>query len=60
MFGQGKICVSGRKSFAKYFLSEFSVLKVFIAKIISPVIFDHSFKRLNALFLTKNLFSEVF
>ena len=28
MFGQGKICVSGRKSFAKYFLSEFSVLKV--------------------------------
>ena len=28
MFGQGKICVSGRKSFAKYFLSEFSVLKI--------------------------------
>ena len=37
---------TGRKSFAKYFLSEFSVLKI-IPQIISPVIFDtdHSFKR---------------
>ena len=28
VFGQGKICVSGRKSFAKYFLSEFSILEI--------------------------------
>ena len=35
---------------------------ILVAKIISPVIFDtdHSFKRLNALFLTKNLFIKVF
>ena len=35
---------------------------ILVAKIISPVIFDtdHSFKRLNALFFTKNLFIEVF
>ena len=35
---------------------------ILIAKIISPVIFDtdHSFKRLNTLFLTKNLFIKVF
>ena len=35
---------------------------ILVAKIISPVIFDtdHSFKRLNTLFLTKNLFIKVF
>ena len=43
-------------------LNSASLKSILIAKIISPVIFDtdHSFKRLNALFLTKNLFIEVF
>ena len=42
-------------------LKLFSVLSL-IAKIISPVIFDpdHSFKRQNALCLTKKLFIEVY
>ena len=43
-------------------LNSASLKSILVAKIISPVIFDtdHSFKRLNALFLTKNLFIEVF
>ena len=43
-------------------LNSASFKSILIAKIISPVIFDtdHSFKRLNALFLPKNLFIEVF
>ena len=43
-------------------LNSASLKSILIAKIISPVIFDtdHSFKRLNTLFLTKNLFIEVF
>ena len=43
-------------------LNSASLKSILVGKIISPVIFDtdHSFKRLNALFLTKNLFIEVF
>ena len=43
-------------------LNSASLKSILVAKIVSPVIFDtdHSFKRLNALFLTKNLFIEVF
>ena len=39
IFARKDLCFgTGRKSFAKYFLSEFSVLKINVAKIISPVI----------------------
>ena len=71
MFLQGKICVWTRKDlcFGSQVVCEiFFVLNsafsrsILVAKIISPVIFDtdHSFKRLNTLFLTKNLFIKVF
>ena len=71
MFLQGKIRVWARKDlcFRSQVVCEIffvwnsaSLKSILIAKIISPVIFDtdHSFKRLNALFLTKNLFIEVF
>ena len=40
IFARKDLCFgTGRKSFAKYFLSEFSVLKINVAKIISPVIY---------------------
>ena len=59
MFGQGKICVSGRIFFV---LNSAFLRSILVAKIISPVIFDtdHSFKRLNTRLLTKNLFIKVF
>ena len=65
MFLQGKICVSARVAsrLRNIFCLNSAFLRSFlVAKIISPVIFDtdHSFKRSNALFLTKNLFIKVF
>ena len=61
MFGQGKICVSGRLRNI-FCLNSAFLRSILIAKIISLVIFDtdHSFKWLNTLFLTKNLFIKVF
>ena len=61
MFGQGKFQVASRLRNI-FCLNSASLKSILVAKIVSPVVFDtdHSFKRLNALFLTKNLFIEVF
>ena len=43
IFARKDLCFgTGRKSFAKYFLSEFNVLKINVAKIISPVIYTYT------------------
>ena len=62
MFLQGKICVWASRLRNIFSLNSAFLRSILVAKIISPVIFDtdHSFKRLNALFLTKNLFIKAF
>ena len=58
MFSQINICVSARvgKSLAKC-LSELSVLKILVEKMISPVIFDtdHSFQTVKYSFLDEKI-----
>ena len=63
VFTRKDLCFGSQVVCEIFFVLDSAFLRsILIAKIISPVIFDtdHSFKRLNTLFLTKNLFIKVF